>query len=87
MSLLIPPQFDEYGTTFWIPSQVEPSVALIGTSLPAIRQLVTGVWRKDWVYLSRSSIPSYGIRSNSMRKVDSSNVRLRSVETGESSHA
>ncbi|PLB50837.1 hypothetical protein P170DRAFT_311745, partial [Aspergillus steynii IBT 23096] len=40
MSLRIPPQFDEYGTTFWIPSQVEPSVALIGTSLPAIRQLI-----------------------------------------------
>lgn len=38
MSTLIPPQFDTYGRTFWIPSQVEPTVALIGTSLPAIRQ-------------------------------------------------
>ena len=37
MSSLIPPQFDHYGTTFWIPPQVEPTVALIGTSLPALR--------------------------------------------------
>ncbi|KAL9079559.1 MAG: hypothetical protein Q9157_001556 [Trypethelium eluteriae] len=41
MSLLIPPQFDEYGKTFWIPSQLEPTVALIGTSLPAIRSIFT----------------------------------------------
>ena len=34
MSMLIPPQFDTYGVSFWIPSQVEPTVALIGTSLP-----------------------------------------------------
>ncbi|MCJ1231630.1 hypothetical protein MMC12_008309 [Toensbergia leucococca] len=40
MSTLIPPQFDTYGTTFWIPSQVEPTVALIGTSLPALRQSI-----------------------------------------------
>ncbi|OTA98693.1 hypothetical protein M426DRAFT_28203 [Hypoxylon sp. CI-4A] len=37
MSRFIPGQFDRYGTTFWIPSQVEPTVALIGTSLPALR--------------------------------------------------
>ena len=40
MSTLVPPQFDEYGTTFWIPSQVEPSVALIGSALPALRPLI-----------------------------------------------
>ncbi|KAG8160087.1 hypothetical protein KVR01_010724 [Diaporthe batatas] len=37
MSRLIPPQFDTYGVTFWIPSQVEPTVALIGASMPALR--------------------------------------------------
>ncbi|ETS83835.1 hypothetical protein PFICI_05711 [Pestalotiopsis fici W106-1] len=37
MSRYIPAQFDRYGYTFWIPSQVEPTVALIGTSLPALR--------------------------------------------------
>lgn len=36
MSRLIPPQFNKYGYTFWIPSQVEPTVAMIGTSLPAL---------------------------------------------------
>ncbi|KAI1466787.1 uncharacterized protein F4812DRAFT_65970 [Daldinia caldariorum] len=39
MSRFIPAQFDEYGVTFWIPTQVEPTVALIGTSIPALYQL------------------------------------------------
>jgi hypothetical protein len=43
MSRFIAGQWDEYGTTFWIPSQVEPTVALIGTSIPTLRQLFTGV--------------------------------------------
>ncbi|KAJ9193591.1 hypothetical protein DTO166G4_2694 [Paecilomyces variotii] len=47
MSQLIPPQFDKYGNTFWIPSQVEPSVALIGTSLPAMRQFVVRMREKE----------------------------------------
>lgn len=41
MSNLIPPQFDTYGVTFWIPSQVEPTVALIGASMPALRHAFT----------------------------------------------
>lgn len=41
MSRLIPPQFDTYGVTFWIPSQVEPTVALIGASVPALRHAFT----------------------------------------------
>lgn len=41
MSRLIPPQFDTYGVTFWIPSQVEPTVALIGASMPALRHAFT----------------------------------------------
>ncbi|KAI9687376.1 MAG: hypothetical protein M1822_002419 [Bathelium mastoideum] len=40
MSTLIPPEFDTFGVTFWIPGQVEPTVALIGTSLPAFRQFL-----------------------------------------------
>jgi hypothetical protein len=39
-SLLVPPQFDQYGYTFWVPSQVEPTCALIGSSLPALRHIV-----------------------------------------------
>src|SRR4051812_48558962 len=39
LSLQIPPQFDKYGYTFWIPSQVEPTTALAGASLPALRHV------------------------------------------------
>lgn len=65
MSTLIPPQFDTYGRTFWIPSQVEPTVALIGTSLPAIRQsLASAAQRvsKAWSEMSftLSSRPKQG---------------------------
>lgn len=81
MSQRVPPQFDEYGTTFWIPSQVEPSVALIGTSLPAIRQFIVGLRSKDWEKLTRSGQESYGLR-----RVDSSEVGLRSGETAVSAH-
>ena len=56
MSELIPPQFDTYGRTFWVPSQVEPAVALIGASLPAIRQSLISLTSKVWSQLSfRSS--------------------------------
>ena len=58
MSTLIPPQFDTYGRTFWIPSQVEPTVALIGTSLPALRQGLTSAAQsmsKAWSQISSTS--------------------------------
>ncbi|CAD6593167.1 MAG: hypothetical protein ASARMPRED_007095 [Alectoria sarmentosa] len=58
MSTLIPPQFDTYGRTFWIPSQVEPTVALIGTSLPAIRQSLASAAQhlsEIWSQVSMSS--------------------------------
>ena len=56
MSTLIPPQFDTYGRTFWIPSQVEPTVALIGTSLPAIRQPLISITSKVWSQISFTSV-------------------------------
>lgn len=70
MSRLIPPQFDSYGTTFWIPSQVEPAVALIGTSLPAIRQSLTApprftkLWTSWWSSRSGSSRTSTSTSTN-----------------------
>lgn len=63
MSRLVPPQFDHYGTTFWIPSQVEPSVALIGAALPGLRPLLqTTVERLTtaWSSLVTSSAGSRG---------------------------
>ncbi|RYP10039.1 hypothetical protein DL765_008238 [Monosporascus sp. GIB2] len=36
MSRYIPVQFDNYGVTVWIPGQLEPTLALLGASLPAI---------------------------------------------------
>jgi hypothetical protein len=38
-SYYIPPQYNQYGKTFWIPTQVEPTVALIGTSVPALLRI------------------------------------------------
>ncbi|KAK0636789.1 hypothetical protein B0T17DRAFT_613471 [Bombardia bombarda] len=55
LSRLIPPQFDHYGVTYWIPSQVEPTVALIGASLPGLRQGVGRVWGTVSAYRSRNS--------------------------------
>ncbi|KAF2688558.1 hypothetical protein K458DRAFT_359326 [Lentithecium fluviatile CBS 122367] len=54
MSTLVPPQFDKYGTTFWIPSQVEPSVALIGAALPALRPLFQGAAQRVTTALASS---------------------------------
>lgn len=55
MSRVIPPQWDKFGYTFWIPSQVEPTVAMIGSSLPALRthifsrfQGLTSTLRSFW---------------------------------------
>jgi hypothetical protein len=42
LSLFVPPQFDRQGLDFWIPGQIEPALALICASLPAI-----------WAVLSR----------------------------------
>ncbi|KAK8040182.1 hypothetical protein PG993_008593 [Apiospora rasikravindrae] len=39
MAFFVPVQLASYGTTYWIPCQVEPCAALLGTSLPAFRQL------------------------------------------------
>ncbi|KAI1113088.1 hypothetical protein F5Y14DRAFT_462790 [Nemania sp. NC0429] len=39
VSRYIPVQFDSHGVTIWIPSQVEPTLGLIGASLPALHQL------------------------------------------------
>lgn len=40
MPRFVPGQFKDYATTFWIPSQVEPAVALVGTSMPALKQML-----------------------------------------------
>ncbi|KAL2170266.1 hypothetical protein VTG60DRAFT_5042 [Thermothelomyces hinnuleus] len=37
MSRLVPPQFDSYGVTFWVPSMLEPTLAMICASLPGLR--------------------------------------------------
>ena len=72
---MIPPQFDTYGKTFWIPSQVEPTVALIGTSLPAIRQSlvsaaldVSKVWSQmSFSLASRAKQGSSGVGGSVVR--------------------
>ncbi|KAK4248355.1 hypothetical protein C7999DRAFT_31263 [Corynascus novoguineensis] len=37
MSRVVPPQFDSYGVTFWIPSMLEPTLAMMCASLPGLR--------------------------------------------------
>lgn len=60
MSTRVPPQFDHYGRTFWIPSQVEPTVALIGTSLPALRQSILSVSQRLSTIFNSSGSSSFG---------------------------
>ncbi|KAI5862350.1 hypothetical protein GGS23DRAFT_94859 [Durotheca rogersii] len=43
MSRFIPVQFDNYGVTVWIPGQLEPTLALLGASLPAVYPLFKSV--------------------------------------------
>lgn len=80
MSSLIPPQFDKYGTTFWIPAQVEPAVALIGTSLPAIRHFFVTTARQMSLSLlsgSTSSAKQGSNNSNSNLKQSRRALNLR----------
>ncbi|KAK8139364.1 hypothetical protein PG984_002744 [Apiospora sp. TS-2023a] len=41
LSYFVPGQYSVYGETFWIPSTLEPTIAIIATSLPAFRHLAT----------------------------------------------
>ncbi|KAF3059928.1 hypothetical protein GL218_08761 [Daldinia childiae] len=67
-SRFIAGSFAGYGETFWIPSQVEPTVALIGASLPALghsMKLVAGRVTKVWSSLtSTSKTTTYDSQSN-----------------------
>ncbi|KAK8024539.1 hypothetical protein PG993_012605 [Apiospora rasikravindrae] len=56
-SMYMPPQYNSYGKLFWIPTQVEPTVALIGTSLPAWLQIYSAASLQ--FSRIRSSIQSY----------------------------
>ncbi|KAI0023371.1 hypothetical protein F4780DRAFT_729491 [Xylariomycetidae sp. FL0641] len=67
MAYFVPGQYASYGTTFWIPSVLEPTIAMIGTSLPSFRQWI-GSWK------SRSKGQSYHFssteRSNQRERKD-----------------
>ncbi|KAI8631145.1 hypothetical protein F5Y19DRAFT_483044 [Xylariaceae sp. FL1651] len=69
LSRSIPGQFNEYGTTFWIPSQVEPTVALIGTSIPALRQLFFEVLARPSPRKSRLTESSYRYGSKNSHSI------------------
>jgi hypothetical protein len=78
MSQITPPQFDRYGETFWIPSQVGPSVALIGTSVPALRHLFVERAEKLTAYYDqRSKQVSSSARSVSFRGRQRSTALLK----------
>lgn len=76
------PQYNSYGRTFWIPTQLEPTVALIGTSLPAM----IGVYSAASLQFSklRSRLTSSRRGSGSRDPYEhetktGSNVRLRAL--------
>ncbi|KAI5917431.1 hypothetical protein F4810DRAFT_717715 [Camillea tinctor] len=67
MSRFIPTQFESYGTTFWISSVVEPTVALIGTSLPALYQLGM-ITSEKYSTIKNTPKASYTSRQNKSSK-------------------
>lgn len=74
-AMYMPPQYNTYGTIFWIPTQVEPTVALIGTSLPAWIQ-ITSIAHLQFSRLW-SAIQSYRRNSGSRNNHESSRDGLR----------
>ncbi|KAI1391740.1 uncharacterized protein F4822DRAFT_441030 [Hypoxylon trugodes] len=64
LSLYVPGQYDSYGRTFWIPATCEPTIALVGTSLPAFRQLVSSIKERYYKGMSFRT-ESSGIYVNS----------------------
>jgi hypothetical protein len=63
MSRAIPPQWDKYGYTFWIPTHVEPTVAIIGSSLPALRNYIQAPFKRLSSILPGSKTSSYNSRA------------------------
>jgi hypothetical protein len=65
MSRAIPPQWDKYGYTFWIPTHVEPTVAIIGSSLPALRNHLQIPFQKLSSVISKSRTSANSSRARS----------------------
>jgi len=89
MSRYIAGQWDQYGLTFWIPSQIEPTVALIGTSLPALGQVfsqasrhLSELWSKRTSSKGSSYNETSGVDLDSER-TGNKKRRLRSLEDSE----
>ncbi|KAI1173281.1 hypothetical protein F4777DRAFT_558322 [Nemania sp. FL0916] len=79
VSRYIPGQFPETGTDFYIPSQLEPTVALIGTSLPALTKAF-GCIKLQLSHLAPSSLFS-GITSR--RPSDDNDLKSLEKSIGE----
>jgi hypothetical protein len=60
----MPPQYNVYGKIFWIPSHVEPTVALIGTSIPALLRVSSSA---NLLFTKIRSVITNSIRSGSNR--------------------
>lgn len=59
LSGVIPPQFDRYGWTYWVPSLLESNMAIICASLPALKPLVDKYGR-DLVHRILLALPWWG---------------------------
>ncbi|KAI5791975.1 hypothetical protein EDC01DRAFT_728534 [Geopyxis carbonaria] len=65
LSRFIPGQFDRYGYTYWFPAQIEPCIAIIGSSLPAMKVLITATIEKSRMGVSKFSAGSNGTSKSS----------------------
>lgn len=83
LSRFVPLQFANYGLTFWIPCQVEPSIALIGLSLPALRQLYFKLRGREPPATIGSSAQQYSAGSNksNQRTLSESNARFYAIRS------
>jgi hypothetical protein len=81
MSRAIPPQWDKYGYTFWIPTHVEPTVAIIGSSLPALRNHLQIPIKKLTSVISGSRSTGYSSRDKSDKSDDTDNKSSQSKYT------
>lgn len=79
------PQYNDYGRVFWIPTHMEPTVALIGTSMPAMLQVYSAASLQFSKLRSRLSSRGGSDATKSYKEdtagKNSGSLRFRALET------
>jgi hypothetical protein len=68
LSLYVPGQYSVYGTTFWVPSILEPTIAIVATSLPAFRQLKSSIAENSKTRQGYTNTSGFGSLKNDTPK-------------------